>query len=78
MLQQHFNANTFKLEEQLYKTEKIPFKHIEFIDNQPVLDLIEMKGKGILPLLDEELVMPKGSDQTFLQKMHQVRALAFG
>jgi myosin VIIa len=27
-------------------------------------------GIGILPLLDEELVMPKGSDDTFLNKMH--------
>jgi len=71
MLQQHFNNNTFKLEEQVYKNERIPFTHVDFIDNQPVLDLIEAKGKGILPILDEELVVPKGSDQTFLSKMHQ-------
>jgi myosin heavy subunit len=76
MLQQHFNAHTFKLEEQVYKQEKVAFKHIDFIDNQPVLDLIEAKGKGILPILDEELVVPKGSDATFLAKLHNTHEKA--
>ena len=37
MLQQHFNNNTFKLEEQVYRAEGIEFKHIEFIDNGDIL-----------------------------------------
>ena len=44
-------------------------RHVDFIDNQPVLDMIQQKPMGILPTLDEELVMPKGSDTTFIQKM---------
>jgi len=68
-LQQFFNQHTFKLEEALYKREKIQFTHIEYIDNQPVLDLIESKPRGILPMIDEELRMPKGSDQTYVQKL---------
>lgn len=71
MLQQHFNHHTFRLEEAVYKNEGIQFKHIEFIDNQPMLDLITKKPTGILPLLDEELIMPKGSDATFLAKAHE-------
>ena len=70
-LQQHFNQHTFKLEEQLYKREQIKFDHVEFIDNQPVLDMIEMKPKGILVVLDEEIVVPKGSDTTFLNKINK-------
>jgi len=70
-LQQHFNQHTFKLEEQLYKREQIQFTHVEFIDNQPVLDLIELKPKGILVVLDEEIVVPKGSDSTFLSKINK-------
>lgn len=70
-LQQHFNQHTFKLEEQLYRAEQIQYTHVEFIDNQPMLDLIEKKPKGILVTLDEEIVVPKGSDQTFLQKIHK-------
>jgi myosin heavy subunit len=71
MLQQHFNNQTFKLEEAVYKAEAIVFKHVEFIDNQPMLDLITKRPTGLLPLLDEELVMPKGSDKTFLGKIFE-------
>ncbi len=69
-LQQHFNASTFKLEEQLYQAEGVQFKHVEFIDNQPVLDLIEKRPIGILFLADEETVVPKGTDESFLGKLH--------
>ena len=70
-LQQHFNQYTFKLEEKVYQTEKINFNHIEFIDNQPILDMIEKKPSGLLVLLDEEIVMPKGSDETWCRKIFQ-------
>eukprot|EP01101_Sappina_pedata_P000699 TRINITY_DN10891_c0_g1_i2.p1 TRINITY_DN10891_c0_g1~~TRINITY_DN10891_c0_g1_i2.p1 ORF type:complete len:1456 (-),score=681.29 TRINITY_DN10891_c0_g1_i2:96-4436(-) len=70
-LQQHFNSHTFKLEEQVYQNEKISFTHVEFIDNQTVLDLIEKRPQGLLILLDEELVVPKGTDETFLKKLNQ-------
>ena len=70
-LQQHFNQYTFKLEEKVYTQEKIAFVHIEFIDNQPILDLIEKKPNGLLVLLDEEIVMPKGTDETWSSKIHQ-------
>jgi len=36
-----FNAHTFKLEEKCYQDERIKFDHVAYIDNQPVLDLIE-------------------------------------
>jgi hypothetical protein len=70
-LQQHFNQHTFKLEEQLYQREQIKFTHVEFIDNQKVLDLIEKKPNGIMVVLDEEIFVPKGSDATFLLKIHK-------
>ncbi len=39
--EQFFNQHTFKLEESVYREEKIVFAHVPYIDNQPVLDLIE-------------------------------------
>jgi myosin heavy subunit len=69
MLQQHFNNNTFKLEEKLYVSEGIEWTSIKFIDNQPMIDLITAKTIGVLPLLDEELKVPKGSDKGFLSKL---------
>lgn len=71
MLQQHFNNHTFKEEEELYRSEGIRYEHIKFIDNQICLDLIEAKPDGILCVLDEELVVPKGSDKGFLRKLHE-------
>ncbi len=67
-LQQHFNRHTFKEEESVYESECIKYKHIHFIDNQPVVDLIEKKPYGLMPLLDEEAVIPRGSDQGWLGK----------
>eukprot|EP00039_Didymoeca_costata_P010685 m.144552 g.144552 ORF g.144552 m.144552 type:complete len:1420 (-) comp14925_c0_seq1:86-4345(-) len=74
MLQQHFNNNTFKLEEAVYKSEGIDFHHIDFIDNEPMIDLITGSRIGILPILDEELIVPGGSDAGFLEKLMEHQA----
>ena len=58
-LQQHFNQHTFKEEEELYRTEGVEYTPVAFIDNQPVLNLIEIKQKGILVMLDEEITGKK-------------------
>lgn len=42
-LQHHFSDHTFKLEEQVYQAEGIQFSKIKYIDNGPVLELIEAK-----------------------------------
>eukprot|EP00927_Polykrikos_kofoidii_P033783 TRINITY_DN28629_c0_g1_i1.p1 TRINITY_DN28629_c0_g1~~TRINITY_DN28629_c0_g1_i1.p1 ORF type:complete len:1639 (-),score=351.19 TRINITY_DN28629_c0_g1_i1:61-4977(-) len=67
-LQQFFNTFVFKLEQDLYKREDIPFDAQDFPDNTDVLELIEGKA-GILAMLDEECKVPKGSDQGFNGKL---------
>ncbi len=69
MLQQQFNTNTFKIEQILYKEECIKWEDIDFVDNQPIIDLIVKKRIGILPLLDEELKVPNGTDTGFVNKL---------
>ncbi|XP_061532001.1 unconventional myosin-Va-like isoform X3 [Phycodurus eques] len=61
--------HVFKLEQEEYMKEQIPWTLIDFYDNQPCINLIEAK-LGILDLLDEEGKMPKGSDGTWCQKMY--------
>ncbi|XP_026221409.1 unconventional myosin-Va-like [Anabas testudineus] len=68
-LQQQFNLHVFKLEQEEYMKEEIPWTLIDFYDNQPCINLIESK-LGILDLLDEECKMPKGSDDTWAQKLY--------
>lgn len=52
----------FKLEQEAYKSEGIDWSHVDFEDNQDVVDLIENRppaGIGILTILDEECIYPK-------------------
>ncbi|XP_038854485.1 unconventional myosin-Vc-like [Salvelinus namaycush] len=72
-LQQQFNLHVFKLEQDEYMKEDIPWTLIDFYDNQPVIDLIEAK-MGILDLLDEECLFPQGTDQNWLQKLYNYLA----
>uniref|UniRef100_A0A4W5PMI8 Myosin VB n=1 Tax=Hucho hucho TaxID=62062 RepID=A0A4W5PMI8_9TELE len=68
-LQQQFNQHVFKLEQEEYMKEQIPWTLIDFYDNQPCIDVIEAK-LGILDLLDEECKVPKGTDQNWCQKLY--------
>jgi myosin heavy subunit len=61
-LQQLFNLHTFKEEENVYMSEAINFPKIEFIDNQPILDLIEARG-GIFTQLDDIVKGPGKLDE---------------
>ncbi|CAB1318320.1 unnamed protein product [Coregonus sp. 'balchen'] len=62
-------CHVFKLEQEEYMKEQIPWTLIDFYDNQPCIDLIEAK-LGILDLLDEECKVPKGTDQNWCQKLY--------
>ncbi|CAM9736885.1 unnamed protein product [Bubo scandiacus] len=69
-LQQLFNLHVFKLEQEEYVTEEIPWVFVDFCDNQPCIELIEGR-LGILDLLNEECKMPQGSDSSWAQKLYQ-------
>ncbi|XP_031407550.1 myosin-15 isoform X2 [Punica granatum] len=70
-LQQHFNEHVFKMEQEEYHREEINWSYIDFVDNQDVLDLIEKKPIGIIPLLDEACMFPRSTHQTFSTKLFQ-------
>ncbi len=60
----------FKYEQEEYKAEGINNTYVEFTDNRECLELIERKPLGLLAILDEEVVVPKGSDTTLIAKFH--------
>merc|ERR1719162_1439015 len=59
----------FKLEEQLYSREGIPWDALDFPDNQDAVDILQAKVTGVFAILDEECVVPQGSDKGFCNKL---------
>ena len=78
-LQCQFNRMMFQVEKEEYEKEGVILKdEIKFTDNQLCVDLIEKKPFGVLPLLDEECQMPKGSEAKLLEKLLAKHALNSG
>lgn len=69
-LQQKFTEDIFRSVQTEYEAEGIELAEIWYDDNTDVLDLIEGRT-GLLALLNEECVRPKGTDQGFVQKALQ-------
>ncbi|KJE97514.1 myosin IE, variant [Capsaspora owczarzaki ATCC 30864] len=67
-LQQIFIELTLKKEQEEYVKEGIAWTRIDYYDNRPCCELIERNG-GILSLLDEECLFPKGTDESFHTKL---------
>ena len=54
---------------EFYRSEDIAMPELAFNDNQDVLDLIMKKSVGIISILDEEGLVPRGSTEGFLNKL---------
>uniref|UniRef100_A0A914XZC9 Myosin motor domain-containing protein n=1 Tax=Panagrolaimus superbus TaxID=310955 RepID=A0A914XZC9_9BILA len=69
-LQQFFNHHMFILEQEEYQREGIQWDFIDFgLDLQACIDLIE-KPLGIVSMLDEECIVPKATDSTYVDKLN--------
>jgi myosin V len=66
-LQQKFTEDVFQAVQAEYEAEGIELALITYDDNTDVLDLIEGRT-GLLAMLNEECVRPKGNDKDFVNK----------
>ena len=68
-LQHQFNSHMFSMEQDEYKKEQIPWEHINYVDNQLCIDLIEhQKAASMFKLIDEEQML-NGNDKGLFSKM---------
>lgn len=68
-LQQKFAFDVFKTVQREYIEEGIKWDMIKYKDNADVLEMIEGRHSSILVILNEECLIPKGSDLNFLSKI---------
>jgi len=71
-LQQFFLTCVFKEEETLHIKEGVPWKDIEFQDNQGCINMLEKPPNGILRLLDSQCKAPTPSEQGFCTELNKV------
>jgi myosin heavy subunit len=55
----HFNEHIFRLEQEEYAREGVLVPRTAHVDNQPCLDLLELRGDGVFAMIDEEISVPK-------------------
>merc|ERR1712121_264022 len=68
-LQQFFNHHMFVQEQEEYKAEGIQWAFVDFgMDLVVTIELIEKK-MGILLMLEEECIVPKATEKTYLEKL---------
>uniref|UniRef100_A0A8D1CCP8 Unconventional myosin-Id n=1 Tax=Sus scrofa TaxID=9823 RepID=A0A8D1CCP8_PIG len=66
-LQQLFIQLVLKQEQEEYQREGIPWKHIDYFNNQIIVDLVEQQHKGIIAILDDACMnVGKVTDEMFL------------
>uniref|UniRef100_A0A671PJJ0 Unconventional myosin-Id n=1 Tax=Sinocyclocheilus anshuiensis TaxID=1608454 RepID=A0A671PJJ0_9TELE len=70
-LQQLFIQLVLKQEQEEYQREGIPWKHIDYFNNQIIVDLVEQQHKGIFAVLDEACMnVGKVTDEMLLQALN--------
>merc|ERR1712002_855138 len=73
-LQQFFNHTMFVLEQEEYTKEGLKWEAIDFAMDLVLTIQLIMDPGGIFPMLEEECIVPKATDDTYLTKLHKAHA----
>ncbi|KAG6611688.1 myosin-like protein [Phytophthora cinnamomi] len=75
-LQAQFNEFVFVREQEVYIAEGIDWRNISYPSNAACLALFDDKSNGLFSLLDQECLMPKGSNQALSTKFYRYHGSA--
>jgi myosin heavy subunit len=70
-LQAQFNEFVFVKEQHIYVSEGIDWRSISYPSNAACLALFDDKANGLFSLLDQECLIPKGSNQALTSKYYR-------
>lgn len=73
-LQDFFNYSIFESEKELYLLEGIAWKAGPYPNNTDIIDLFEEKGNGIFHVCDEQLKLPKPTDEKIVNALYNKNA----
>lgn len=69
-LQDHFNFAIFESEKEVYESEGIKWAFTDYPNNSERLELFEHRSTGIFLLCDEQLKIPKPSDEKLVKSFY--------
>ncbi|TDH65436.1 hypothetical protein CCR75_008602 [Bremia lactucae] len=73
-LQQLFGRFVFRMEQDQYVAEAIPWQFVEYPTNDVCVEVIEKRHGGIFSLLDEQCLIPRGNDEKLANKYYEILA----
>ncbi|ETI52750.1 hypothetical protein F441_04159 [Phytophthora nicotianae CJ01A1] len=73
-LQQLFGRFVFRMEQDQYVAEEIPWKFVDYPNNDVCVALVEKRHTGIFALLDEQCLIPRGNDEKLANKYYELLA----
>lgn len=73
-LQQLFGRFVFRMEQDQYVAEEIPWKFVDYPNNDICVALVEKRHMGIFSLLDEQCLIPRGNDEKLANKYYECLA----
>lgn len=70
-LQQLFGRFVFRMEQEQYVAEEIPWQFVDYPNNDVCVNMLETRQMGLFSLLDEQCLIPRGNDEKLANKYYE-------
>lgn len=70
-LQQLFGRFVFRMEQETYVSEEIPWQFVDYPNNDVCVTMLETRQMGLFSLLDEQCLIPRGNDEKLANRYYE-------